>query len=60
METEGLSGEDLSGWLIPEGKAGQFEKEFLGGNIQEVWNEFITFATWHNGPNGISISFQQF
>lgn len=60
LETEDLSGEDLSGWLIPEGKAGQFEKEFLGGNIREAWNEFIAFATWHSGPNSINISFQQF
>ncbi len=60
LETEDLSGEDLSGWLIPESKAGQFEKEFLGSNIREVWNEFIAFATWRSGPNGINISFQQF
>lgn len=60
LETEDLSGEDLSGWLIPEGKADKFEKEFLARNVREVWNEFIAFATWHSGPNGINISFQQF
>lgn len=60
LETEDLSGEDLSGWLIPEDRAAQFEKEFLGGHIREVWNEFIAFATWHSSPNGINISFQQF
>lgn len=60
LETNDLSGEDLSGWLIPVGKAERFEEEFLAGNVQEAWNEFMVFAMWHNGPGDIGISFQKF
>lgn len=60
LETEDLSGEDLSGWLIPEDKADQFEAYFLDDDIPEEWHELITFAIWRNGPDGVAISFQQF
>lgn len=60
LETDNLSGEDLSGWLIPINQADQFEEEFQSGSIREVWNEFITFATWRSTSGEIAINFQRF
>lgn len=60
IETDTLSGEDLSGWLISSTEAGQFEQAFLEGGNLETWDACIVFAIWHVEPSGVTIHFQKF
>lgn len=55
---------DFSGWLIPEEKADDFEKEWIKKNAVvpnfPEWEEFFTFAIWNRNPDNISIEFNNF
>lgn len=46
FSTDRLEGEDLRGWLIPNGKADRFEKEWLRGSPGDEWADRIAWATW--------------
>ena len=39
FEDGGLAGEDLRGWLIPEGDADVFEMEWRGGPVGGGWDD---------------------
>ena len=43
---------DLSGWLIPFVQATEFEDEWLKGDIDEKWNEYMLFSTWKQHEDG--------
>ena len=60
FETSDMEGEDFSGWLIPNDKVADFEKEFIERKISDKWSDFITFAIWKEKDNGISVEFRQF
>lgn len=53
-----LEGKDLQGWLIPEGKAEEFEKLFNAGlEEDEIWDDFFYFADWTDNTGKIEIKF---
>ena len=60
IETETLSGEDLSGWLIPDEKAVAFEKVFQTGDVPGEWAQFICFASWLDVDGTVEIRFLHF
>ena len=57
---DGMEGEDLMGWLIPNELAEQFEPEWRANNVSERWNNFIRFAIWERTGKGVAISFRKF
>lgn len=60
LETDDLSGEDLSGWLIPMEKTADFESEFLTGKVDDGWSDFVCFAVWDIREGNISVHFKTF
>ena len=61
METEELSGSDISGWLIPQDKADEFEKKFMAYDDLEEWaEEFFLFAKWELVEGEIIINFYNY
>ena len=48
FETDVLEGEDLMGWLIPQNKLKEFEKEWKSGSISDDWSDFFVWAIWEN------------
>lgn len=58
FDNERLEGEDLMGWLIPDDKAGHFEKEWLKGDVSDDWSDFYLWAIWENAENP-TIKFEQ-
>ena len=61
LETEELSGEDLTGWLVPLGEAKAFQEEWQGGGeVDEKWSEYIVFATWKWADGKIAIFFDSY
>lgn len=60
LETERLSGEDLSGWLIPAEWADEFDAQFRSDRIEERWHAFYRFAEWEETGEGIQIRFREY
>ena len=63
LVTEELECEDLSGWLIPNQDAEEFEqvwKERLSFDDTARWNHLFTWALWHKENDEIKIEFKQF
>lgn len=60
LETDSLSCEDLSGWLIPEQQANDFNLEFEAGDVSDRWGSHICFALWQKTNDTIQISFQKY
>ena len=61
IETETFEGEDLSGWLIPESKAEDFEARWRMG-LEALGDDFdddFAFARWKIGADGnLVVSFE--
>lgn len=53
FETEDLEGEDLMGWLIPQNKLEDFEKEWESNTISDDWSDFFVWAIWKNSDNPV-------
>lgn len=52
--------EDMSGWLIPNEKADQFEREWMENNSMsalEEWEEFFTETVYEIKDGKVSVSF---
>jgi hypothetical protein len=63
VETDEISGENLSGWLVPNNKAAQFEQEWKSHNgvfYSTKWDKFFCWALWKNSRGNINISFKRF
>ena len=56
--TPEFEGEDLFGWLIPNEKADEFEKQFNAFNVSSKWDPFLIFANWYRDQNEIKIEFE--
>lgn len=54
-----MEGEDLFGWLIPEGQADDFEREFVAFKVSDKWESFQRFAHWKKNDEHIEISFSE-
>ena len=57
--TDELDCEDLSGWLIPNDKVKDFEKDFENRETSEWW-DFYAFANWEEKGGKIFIVFEIF
>ena len=57
--TDEFSGEDLSGWLISQNQAKQFEEEWKEEKISEKWEKYYCFAIWGN-ENNLKITFKSY
>lgn len=51
FETDSLEGENLMGWLIPNDKLPEFEKEWDTGDVSDDWSDFYVWAIWENEDN---------
>lgn len=61
FETEDLKGEDISGWLIPLGRAAEFEKEWSSEDFNsDAWTDFVRFAEWNKEADEITIEFNEY
>lgn len=58
--TDDMEGEDLSGWLIPQGSADEFEREWLENDIGEKWDDYMRMAVWHEDQGRVSVTFREF
>lgn len=47
---------NLSGWLLPDSKASDFEKVWEKCNEDDDWSDFFCFVRWKD-ENGLKISF---
>lgn len=63
FETEEMEGEDVSGWLIPEKMADEFEKIWVvdhADSALEGWANFFVWVKWVKKDNGtIGIEFME-
>ncbi len=46
IETEQMEAEDMSGWLIPKDRAGEFEKEWRKDSCMERWADYFLWVSW--------------
>lgn len=60
--TDTMEIEDLSGWLVPENQADEFEKEWLQGKDRiwnsDQWDNHFRFAIWHKKGSTVSVEFK--
>ena len=54
-----FEGEDLFGWLIPEEKADEFEKQYQAFDVSSKWDPFYIFANWYPDGESIRIAFEE-
>lgn len=50
FEDGDMEGEDMSGWLVPEDQAEQFQKDWEKGEEMDKWDKFFRFAKWSMDP----------
>lgn len=61
IETDEVSGEDISGWLIPADHVSEFEKEWKKEAPKlDAWDDCICIAEWSNTGGQISIHFSKY
>ena len=60
FETVSYSGEDLRGWLIPKNRADAFETQWRTDDDLESWDDYITWALWHDNDSTITIEFKEY
>ncbi|MCB6366559.1 hypothetical protein LI291_10290 [Intestinibacillus massiliensis] len=60
FEDGGLAGEDLRGWLIPEGDADVFEMEWRGGPVGGGWDDAAAWAVWDDTYGPLEVRFQDY
>lgn len=58
FETDNLEGENLMGWLVPEEKLSDFEKEWNKNDVSDEWSDCYVWAIWKNAENPV-ISFTE-
>jgi hypothetical protein len=61
IETDEFEGENLSGWLVPEGLADEFEGQWAAGLgwANDRFDRFVVFAVWSMDDSGtVSIRFE--
>ena len=49
---------NISGWLVPNSEAKEFEKEFIKFSDNEDWNKFSAWVTWHEENDNISVNIE--
>lgn len=57
---EDMEGEDLCGWLIPEGQEKEFEPEWLMDDVSDKWADDIFWAEWKNTDGVITVEFHTY
>lgn len=57
---EGIEGEDLRGWLIPEQKADAFEREWKNGDPGDDWENNIAWALWSGTPDAPDVTIKKY
>jgi len=64
IETDTIYLMDLSGWLVPADKIGEFLKTARNDRWGDVWREFFCFAEWRMDSNSegddIKIDFKKY
>jgi hypothetical protein len=61
FSTENMEGEDLSGWLVPENQADEFEKQWIKFANLEDWCENVVFVLWRfENDSEIKVEFKVF
>ncbi len=60
FSTDTMEGEDLSGWLIPNKEAEEFEKLWKAGEDIKRFSEFICFAEWEKMGENIVVEFVRY
>ena len=58
--TDELEGENLQGWIVPQEKVNEFEKEFVAFKNTEVWDDYFGFAVWYKEKGEIKILFRSY
>lgn len=62
FETEDMEGEDLFGWLIPAGRAEEFQREWEGAqsplDVGDEWSGYLTYVVWSAEGGTVSVRFQ--
>ena len=57
---DGIEGEDLRGWLIPEEEAKRFEKVWLEGDPGDEWEDNIAWAIWSGNTDKPEITIKKY
>ena len=60
FNADGIEGEDLRGWLIPEGQADKFERDWANGEPGDEWEDNIAWAQWSGKPEAPVITINQY
>lgn len=63
LDLPDLEGEDMMGWLVPNGNIREFEAEWKTSNTEENlerWHEFFCFATWELVDGMVMIHFRSY
>lgn len=60
FEIEEMEGEELSGWLIEESQAAEFETEFIAWAVSDKWDERTAFCLWKENEDSITVGFELF
>lgn len=55
-----MEGEDLRGWLIPEGQADKFEHEWKNSDPGDEWEDNIAWALWSGKPETPDITINKY
>ena len=53
FENSEMEGEDLSGWLVPNEKADEFEEFWSKNDVSDDWSDMFGFAIWSDADNPI-------
>lgn len=63
LDIDGMEMMDMSGWLVPESEANDFEIAWKQSKRQsdlDKWADFFTFANWSRTNGVVSVSFSSF
>ena len=61
FETDEMSGEDISGWLIPRDQADDFDKEWRKKDPNlDAWTDYICIAEWTRSGDQIDVHFMRY
>jgi hypothetical protein len=61
IETDEISGEDISGWLIPMSQVLEFEKEWRKEESKlDAWDDRPRIAEWNKSGAKITINFSRY
>jgi len=57
---DGIEGEDLRGWLIPEEEVNRFEKVWQDDEPGDEWEDNIAWAIWSGNTNHPEITIKKY